>query len=652
MNGDKAPAPYGSWKSPITTALLTSAGVGLGQIEVGNGCIYWGEGRPLEGGRTLIVRRGDAGTITDVTPAGFNVRTRVHEYGGGAYTTHGDSVFFSNFSDQRMYRQMYSMDNGASPFPITPESPTPASLRYADARVIPDGRTIVCVRERHEGVNAADVVNELVSFPADGSAAPVVIAAGHDFYAAPRFNHDGTRLAWITWDHPNMPWDGSKLWVADFDPHIGTSNIRNVAGSAAESIVQPEWSPDGVLHFVSDRTGWWNLYAERRSWITPLAPMDAEFGVPHWIFGVPRYAFLSDERVACIYSRNGLDHLAIVHADGSIVELKTPYSSFADLRSDGVDRLFMVAASASIPSQVVEMDVASGDSRILKSGMRVEFDAADLSTPEPIEFPTTNNRTAFALFYPPANRNYAGPSNEKPLLLVLSHGGPTSAAGSSLKLGIQFWTSRGFAVVDVNYGGSTGYGREYRDRLNGTWGIVDVEDCIHAARFLAGRGDVDAKRMAIRGGSAGGYTTLSALVFHDVFAAGASHYGVADLTALATDTHKFESRYLDRLIGPYPEAAETYRSRSPIHFASRLSCPVILLQGAEDKVVPPNQAETFVDALRAKKLPFAYVLFPNEGHGFRQAANMQRAAESELSFYAKVFGFTPDGGVTLEVENL
>ncbi|HLQ77424.1 MAG TPA: S9 family peptidase [Terriglobia bacterium] len=643
----KVTAPYGSWKSPITSAYLTSAGIGLGQLEVGHQSVYWCEGRPMEAGRVVVVRRDSKGNSADVTPAGFNSRTRVHEYGGGAYTIHGDSVFFSNFADQRMYRQ----DGTSPPVPITPDPPFAASLRYADARTTPDGQTLVCVRERHE--SEGEPANELVAFPADGSKEPRVIASGHSFYAAPRFNPDGSQLCWITWDHPNMPWDGSELWTAHFNSSDGLSNTRWVAGGASESIVHPDWSPEGVLHFVSDRSGWWNLYSERRSWIAPVVAMDAEFGIPHWVFGVPRYAFLSEESIACIYSRQGMDHLAVVSFDGTMKTFETPYTSFADLRSNGVDQLFVIAASASIPPEVISLDVGSARRGVLKSSMSVELDAADISVPEPIEFPTTQGRTAFALYYPPTNKNYSGPADEKPLLLVMSHGGPTSSAGSALKLPTQYWTSRGFAVVDVNYGGSTGYGREYRERLNGTWGIVDVDDCIHAARFLAGRGDVDPKRMAIRGGSAGGFTTLSALVFHDVFSAGASHYGVADLAALATDTHKFESRYLDRLVGPYPEAEKLYRERSPIHFADRLSCPVILLQGLEDKVVPPNQAETFVEALRAKRLPFAYVVFPAEGHGFRQGPNIQRAAEAELYFYSRVFGFKPaDDIVPVEIENL
>ena len=637
----KSPAPYGSWKSPITPSLLTSAGVSLSQIELGDGCLYWCEGRPMDGGRVVIVRRTHDGVSRDVTPAPFNVRTRVHEYGGGAYTVHGSSVYFTNFSDQRMYRQI----GDSPPESITPVPPQPASLRYADACVTPDGHTIVCVRERHE--TGREPFNELVSFPADGSAEPQVISSGHDFYASPRISPEATYISWMTWDHPNMPWDGSELWVGMFDPVQGISNMRCVAGGSSESIVHPEWSPDGVLHFVSDRTGWWNLYAERRSWILPLAPVEEEFGIPHWVFGVPRYAFLSDDRIACIVSSKGLDRLAILNSyDGKLTTLDLPYSSYGDLRSDGIGQLYFIGASPSIPPQIVTMDVSSLRPQVFKTSLSVEFEAADISTPEPIEFPTANGRTAFALFYPPANKSFSGPASERPLLLVMIHGGPTSSAGSSMKLGVQYWTSRGFAVVDVNYGGSAGYGRKYRERLNGQWGIVDVEDCIHAARYLADRGDVDPQRMAIRGGSAGGFTTLSALVFHHVFAAGASHYGVADLTALATDTHKFESRYLDRLIGPYPEAAEVYRARSPIYFADRLSCPVILFQGTEDKVVPPNQAETFVEALRSKHLPYACILFPNEGHGFRQAPNIQRAAEAELYFYSRVFAFTPADEIT------
>ena len=541
-----------------------------------------------------------------------------------------NTVLFSNFADQRLYR----IDSGAAPRPITPQPPAPGSHRYADARFTADGVSICCVRERHE--EGREAINELVALPADGSEAPRILAGGHDFYASPRLSPDGKKLAWITWDHPNMPWDGTDLWQADFSFEAGLANIRKVAGGTAESVFQPEWSPGGELHYISDRSGWWNLYSEHG----PLKLMDAEFGVPQWVFGLSRYAFLGDRRIACIYSRNGLDHVAMLNrATGELELCSLSYTAYSDIRSDGESRVFLIAASASTAPGIVALDAASGASRDIKSSTSFVLNRDDVSVPEPIKYPTGHGRTAHALYYPPRNSLYEALPGEKPPLVVMSHGGPTSAANSSLRLSHQFWTSRGFAVVDVNYGGSSGYGREYRERLNGAWGIVDVEDCIAAARYLSGRGDVDPERLAIRGGSAGGYTTLCALVFHDVFAAGASHYGVGDLTALAHDTHKFESRYLDRLVGPYPAAAEVYRQRSPVHFADRISCPVILFQGLDDKVVPPAQAETFVAALQAKGLACEYLSFPNEGHGFRQANTIRRVAEAELAFYSRIFGF-------------
>jgi dipeptidyl aminopeptidase/acylaminoacyl peptidase len=436
-----------------------------------------------------------------------------------------------------------------------------------------------------------------------------------------------------------MPWDGTELWHAEFIPEGQLANIRKASGGPGESIFQPEWSPEGILHYMSDRSGWWNLYSERGP-LKSLKTMEAEFGLPQWVFGLSRYGFLSGGRIACIYSEDGLDQAAILNTStGALETCSLPYTSYSDIRTDGDCGVFLIAASASVAPEIVALDVRDGSRRVVKSSTSLSFNAEDLSVPEPIQYPTGDGRKAHALYYPPRNSKYNGPPEEKPPLVVMSHGGPTSAATSSLRLSHQFWTSRGFAVVDVNYGGSSGYGREYRERLKGAWGIVDVEDCIQAARYLAERGDVDLKRMAIRGGSAGGYTTLCALVFHNVFAAGASHFGVGDLAALALDTHKFESRYLDKLIGPYPEAAEVYRQRSPIHFADRISCPVILFQGLDDKVVPPAQAETFVAALEAKGLPCEYLSFANEGHGFRQAATIRRVADAELQFYARIFGF-------------
>jgi len=620
----KTIAPYGSWPSSITSSLLTSSGVSLSQICSDDGHVYWAEGRPLEGGRVAIVRDG-----VDVLPREFNVRTRAHEYGGDGYAVRAGSVFFVNFSDQRLYRQ----DPNSAPRAITPEPAVPASVRYADLFVTPDKSAVVCVRERHH--DGEEAVNDLVVIPADVAGEISVLAEGHDFYSSPCLSSDGKKLAWLTWDHPNMPWDGTELWVADYGSAM-LSNIRRVVGGSEESIFQPAWVPDGTLHYISDRTGWWNLYAGSKA----LAPMEAEFGLPQWIFGLSRYGFLSGGRIACIYTSNGLDHLALLDTErGTLESFDLPYTSFVDIRTDGDSTILFIAGSATIPMQVVSLEASDGKSQVLKTGLSVSLDAKDLSVPEPIEYPTARARRAHALYYPPRNKSYTGPEDEKPPLLVMSHGGPTSAASSNLKLSLQYWTNRGFAVVDVDYGGSSGYGREYRQRLNGLWGIVDVEDCIAAANYLADRGDVDRKRMAIRGGSAGGYTTLCALVFHKTFAAGASHYGVGDLTALARDTHKFESRYLDNLIGPYPAAAGVYRERSPVHFADRLSCPVILFQGLEDKVVPPNQAEAFVEVLRAKGLAHEYVTLEGEGHGFRKSETIQRVAEAELQFYARVFGF-------------
>ena len=557
-------------------------------------------------------------------------------------------MFFSNFTDQRLYRQ----EPGGEPKPITPAPPAPASMRYADGRVTPDGRTIVCVRERHE--QGREAINEIVTLPADGSSEPRVILSGYDFYSFPRISPDGRRLAWTCWRHPQMPWDGSELWVGDLSGDGTITNCRHVAGSNSESVFQPEWSADGTLFFISDATGWWNLYADRNGKAVPIFQAEAEVGVAQWLFGYSRYAFLSGGRVACIYSQNGLDYLALVDTGSQHVDiLKIPYTTMGHIESDGADTLYFAGASPSRAPEVVALEGASGRTRTLKSSLDVAIDPEYFSEPEPIEFPTSNGLTAFALFYPPKNKDVIGPTGERPPLIVFSHGGPTGAATSALRLAVQYWTTRGFAIVDVNYGGSTGYGRPYRERLKGNWGIVDVDDCINAARYLETRGDVDGKRMAIRGGSAGGYTTLCALVFHNVFGAGASYFGVADLTALAQDTHKFESRYEDGLVGPYPEAAELYRQRSPVNFADRLSCPVILLQGLEDKVVPPSQAEIMITALRAKRLPFAYVAFPTEGHGFREAANIQRSIEAEFYFYSRIFGFTPADKIEpVEIENL
>jgi dipeptidyl aminopeptidase/acylaminoacyl peptidase len=628
-------ASYGSWSSPVSAGEVAAGGIGVYEPWLTPGAAYWLELRPAEGGRNVLVRADASGTPTDLTPEGFDVRTRVHEYGGGSYLVHGATVFFSNFTDQRLYRQ----DLDGSPRPITPEPPAPSSLRYADGRATPDGGRIVCVRERHEDV---EVVNELVVLAADGSAEPRVVASGHDFFAYPRVSPDGRRLAWISWDQPRMPWDGTQLHVAELADDGSLRNQATIAGGERESIFQPAWSAEGVLHFVSDRTGWWNLYRVRDG-ADPehLTPLDAEFAVPLWELGYSSYAFLGDGRIACVYRDRGVHHLAVVDpATRELVDLDVPYTCFDPpyVESEGT-RLVFAAAAAATPQQLVSLDFATASLEVLRSSRDLPFDASYVSTAEPVEFPTDGDRTAYAYVYPPTSPAFEGPADERPPLIVMTHGGPTSETTPRLDLGVQFFTSRGFAVVDVNYGGSTGYGRAYRERLYGRWGVVDLNDCVNAARFLVGRGDADPKRLLITGGSAGGYTTICALAWTDVFAAGASYFGLADLEPFATSTHKFELKYTDELVGAWPEARDLWRERSPIHAFDRISCPVIVLQGLEDEVVPPTQAEAMVEALRANGLPYAYLAFEGEQHGFRRAETIQRSLEAEVSFYAQVLGF-------------
>lgn len=622
------PAPYGSWRSPITSDLIITGTVGLEQVTLDGGDIYWIETRPTEGGRCVIVRRTPDGAVTDCTPAPFNARTRVHEYGGASYLVVQGTIYFANFADQRLYRQ----DPGAPPRSLTAEG----DVRYADAVFDARRGRLLCVREAH--TTPGRPVNSIASIDANlGDVRELVV--GSDFYAAPRLSPDGQRLAWLAWNHPNMPWDGTKLWVGQLDDAGAIIRTECVAGGPEESIFQPEWSRAGELYFISDRTGWWNLYRWRAGGIDALARKSVEFGRPQWLLGLTTYAFESSSRLVCTYTERGTWRLASLNTEqGRLETIDTPYTDIRYLRA-GQGQAVFVAGSATEPLAVVHYDLASQHATVLRRSTPVTVDPNYVSLPEAIEFPTEGQQIAHAFFYRPRNRDFVGLPSERPPLLVISHGGPTSATIATLRLETQYWTSRGFAVVDVNYGGSTGYGRAYRERLDGRWGIVDVDDCAHAARYLVSRGEAEERRLAIRGGSAGGYTTLAALTFRDVFRAGASHYGVSDLEALAADTHKFESRYLDRLVGPYPERQDLYRQRSPIHSVDRLSCPLILFQGLEDKVVPPSQAETMRDALRAKGLPVAYVPFAGEQHGFRRAENIKRALDAELYFYSRVFGF-------------
>ncbi len=635
--------PYGSWTSPITSDAIVSAAIGLGQVCLDGDDIYWVEQRPTEGGRNVIVQRTPDGHTIDRTPAPLNARTRVHEYGGGSLTASGGTLYFSDFADQRLYRQ----PRGEAPEPLTPEG----AWRYADGVVDTRRNRLIGVREDHTETGR-EAVNTLVSIDLDNGEAQVLVS-GNDFYAAPRLSPDGSQLAWMTWNHPNMPWDGTELWVGDIQDDGLLGPTTHVAGGVAESIFQPEWSPDGILHFVSDRTEWWNLYRWRDGDIEPLCPKTAEFGQAQWVFGMSTYTFIDASQILCSYTEQGTWQLARLDTQTRQLDvIETPYTDIASLHASA-GRVVLKAGSPTQATAIVAFDLSTQAMTTLRRASDLDLDPGYVSSPEPIEFPTAQERTAHALFYAPTNKDHTAPAGERPPLIVKSHGGPTSAAPTTLNLGIQYWTSRGFAVLDVNYGGSTGYGRAYRQRLNGQWGIVDVEDCANGARYLVERGDADGNRLAITGGSAGGYTTLCALTFHDTFSAGASHYGISDLAALADETHKFESRYLDNLVGPYPEREDLYRARSPIHFTDRLACPLILFQGLEDRVVPPNQAEMMAQALRDKGLPVAYVAFEGEQHGFRRAENIKRALDGELYFYSRIFQFELSGEVEpVVIENM
>ncbi len=631
-------APYGSWESPLTAAAVTSAGIWFGDVLRTDGAdLYWVESRPDEGGRSAMVRRDGAGMMTDVGPADFNARSRVHEYGGGAYAVAAGVVFACRFDDQRLYR----FAAGAEPVAITPEPDRPAALRYADFDIA--GDWAVAVREQH--ADDGEPRNEIVRLDLTGVAEPVVLASGRDFYAAPRVSPNGKELAWLEWDHPSMPWDGTELKRALLrDSGLGLATT--IAGGSEESITQPEWSPGGALHYVSDRTGWWNIYGEQG----PALLREEEFGVPAWNFGRRRYCFLDDGTLVAACAGPDGDRIGVV-ADGDARWIEFPLASAGSTMATDGRSVYLLAGDPAHAAAVVRLEVETGDLETIHTPA-TPIDSAYVSRPEPIIFETPDG-PAHAYFYPPTNPGFTGPPNAAPPLIVEIHGGPTAAASRVLDPERLYWTSRGFGVVDVDYGGSTGYGRAYRDRLRGQWGVVDVRDCALAAAHLAQRGRADPERLLIHGGSAGGFTTLLALATRDEFAAGASYYGVADLEALALHTHKFEARYLDRLVGPYPEATTTYKERSPLTHIAGLDKPVILLQGSDDEVVPPEQAEMMRDALVAQGVPVACIFFDGEGHGFRDAANRTKALEAELSFYGQVLDFEPSGDIdTLDVVGL
>ncbi len=629
-------ASYGAWRSPITAELIVKGSIGLGQIELDSDNLYWTEGRPAEGGRSAIVHRDSTGAIKDLIPAPFNARSRVHEYGGGSLAVDQGVVYFVNFADQKIYRVETKVSPNSeikAPVALTNEG----NYRYADLVIDRPRQRLIAVREDHS--RDGEPINTLVAIDLTNGSHQQILASGQDFYSSPALSPDGKYLAWLTWQHPDLPWYNTQLWVAAFDEVGNLAPAQLVAGGKDESIFQPEWGAEGSLYFVSDRSNWWNLYCWQQGEIIPICEMAAEFGLPQWVFAMKTYGFASPEEIICTYGQQGLWYLGRINLQTKeLTTLEIPYTDISGLRVNNHKAVFL-GGSATAPTALVVMDLQTQELEVIRISSQVTIEPSYFSVPEAIAFPTEQGLTAYGFYYPPCNPDYVAPEGEKPPLIVKSHGGPTAATSSSFSLRIQYWTSRGFAVLDVNYGGSTGYGREYRLRLDGQWGIVDVDDCTNGAKYLVDRGLADPQKLAIAGGSAGGFTTLAALTFRDTFQAGASYYGVSDLEALARDTHKFEARYLDRLIGTYPDQQEIYIERSPINFTEKLDCPVIFFQGLEDKVVPPNQAEMMVSALQQKGLPVAYVAYPGEQHGFRQAQNIQRTLEGELYFYSRVFGF-------------
>ncbi|KAA3641075.1 MAG: S9 family peptidase [Armatimonadetes bacterium] len=635
--------PYGSWPSPITPELIVEGAATPTETWADDGDIWWSESRPDEAGRIQIVRFRD-GQRLDMLPDGFNARTRVHEYGGGAWWVDRGVLFFSNWEDQRIYRIV----DGSPPEPITPEPPQPAAWRYADGGVTPDGALMFCVREDHTGEGEAR--NEIVVLPTDGSSEPTVVVSGRDFVSDPRPSPDGSTLAWITWDHPNMPWDTTELWRGPIERNgmsVSVTSQERLAGGSDESVVQPRWGPNNDLFVVSDRTNWWNIYAVSDvDALTPVYPVDAEVAPPQWIFGRPSYTFGADGALFSTWNEGTTTNVLRVDASKNSRVFDIPRAGLSSLRGLG-NGFAAIATSVDREPEVVSYSFTddSAAETVVKASRNLGLDSAMISQAEAISYPSAGGRTSHAFYYPPTNSDVAGPDDEKPPLLVMSHGGPTSAVSGSFNPSIQFWTSRGIAVVDVNYGGSTGYGRAYRELLYGNWGIVDVEDCCAAADYLVDKGLADPDRLAIRGGSAGGYTTLAALAFKDTFAAGGNLFGVSDIAALAEDTHKFESRYEAQLVGPWPEAADLYRERSPINHLDGFNCPLITFQGLEDVVVPPAQSREIMKALEERGIPNAYIEFEGEQHGFRRAENIITVFNSELSFYGQVFGFEPAGDI-------
>ena len=628
-------APYGSWKSPITSELIVSDATTFGDLSISNEGIFWQEMRPTEGGRCTIMCQMSDESTHEIIPKSHNARTRVHEYGGGSYLVHEEEVYFSSFTDQQIHRINLA---GGNPTQITNEP----LLRFADGVMDAERQQIIYVGENHDSND--EPINCIVSVDLQDDGAVTILASGADFYASPVISPDGRKLAWVQWNHPSMPWDSTELYVADLK-HSGLNNPQKIAGDG-ESVCQPLWSPRGILYYISDLSGWWNLYKHEGKQSHNLTPINAEFTQAQWGLGVRFYDFITDDQIICAYNRVGVWKVALldpVSCDFSDINLDI---NITDIHRSGLKArygkaLFAAGSPDNSYSLFTYEPKANKKLKVVQVSTKNDVEPIHFSKPLAVKYSTTGNQECHAFYYPPVNENYKAPKSTKPPLIILSHGGPTGSTSNTLNLGVQYWTSRGFAILDVNYRGSTGYGTKYRKALNGNWGISDVDDCVNGGNYLVSEGLVDPQRIAIRGGSAGGFTTLACLTFTDFFAAGASYYGVSDLTTLAEETHKFESRYLDSMIGKYPEERQKYLDRSPINHTENLSCPVILFQGLDDKIVLPNQSQKMYASLKTKGIPVSYLEFEGEQHGFRKSENIQRTLEAEFYFYSHVFGFNP-----------
>ena len=618
-------AEYGFWQSPISSDLVAAASVRRNEPTFDGDSLYWLESRASERGRTVPVRRDPQGAVHDLLPAPWNVRSGVHEYGGGAYTVSNDTLYFSERRDGRIYR----VQSGGAPVPLTP----PSQRRYADLEVDGARQRLVAVCEDHGEVGAEPRQSVCGIDLQTVGAPPRALVSGSDFYSNPRVSPDGERMCWLEWWHPNMPWDGTELWVAEVSAGGGFDTPCRVAGGSDESIFQPQWSPDGTLHFVSDRTGFWNLYRWSGDRVECLHECEAEFGLPQWVFGMSTYGFADGGRICCAYCQRGQWNLALIDPDGKFEPLDTPHTQIDSVTVRGHLAVFR-GASPHEPPDLVRLDLDSKRWESLTQPSQARDRAREyVSAARAISFPNKDGQTVHGFYYAPHNPVFEAPADEKPPTIIRLHGGPVGAVGNGFSLSTQFWTTRGFAILDLNYGGSTGYGRAYRERLNGQWGVVDVQDALDAARFLAGEGLADPERLIVKGASAGGFTALCCLAFGDLFATGVSYYGIGDLDAIVQQSHKFESRNHEILIGPWPEGRSVYLERSPLGAVDRITAPTIFFQGSVDPIVPLTQTETMVAALRQRKVPVAYYLFEGESHGFREGANIRCALDAELAFY-------------------